>query len=86
MEVTNSVSTRAGTSDIGIFWFRGQISVADSVAWARFNMSSETYLSNFLIEGVGRAYALNSQTDETSYMIVYLTTIAQIIKVRISEF
>ena len=49
-------------------------------------MSSETYLSNFLIEGVGKAYALNSQTDETSYMIVYLTTIAQIIKVRINKF
>ena len=84
--VLYSPSIRAGTSDVGIFWFRGQISVEESVAWARFNMNTETYLSNFLIEGVGRAYALNSQTDETSYMIVYLSTIAQIIKVRISEF
>ena len=64
------VCSRAGTSSIGHCFFSGTLSSQDSALVARFNMSSETYLSYMVLQGEGTAFAIHSETDETSYLII----------------
>ena len=81
--ITKQFTARAGTSSIGLFCFYGTMSGQSSVLLVRFDLSSKTYLSNLALEGIGTGQALASETDETSYLIVFSEPKIMLIKVSI---
>ena len=59
--------------------------MSESVVWVKFNMNTETYVSNLLMEGLGQPFAISSQTNGTTYILAYKNSVARIFKVRIYD-